>query len=295
MRAFKASIVAASLLASGQMRAQAPLAALPVPTQGWDVTQIGPGYYSFRYKGTRNVFLITRAGVIVTDPIEPAAARILRDEIRKLSDKPVKYVVYSHEHWDHILGGRIFKDEGARFISHANCVAHFKDRPNADLVMPDITFRGSSYDLRLGERTLRLRYLGRNHGDCLVIMTPDNINIPFIVDLASPGGMPLPMIPDYSLHNWVRSLRELEGWNFEQYVGGHGVPLAEKSRLGERREYLEALMAETKKEMDAGTPVLQIPDVVAERLRPRFAQLRGFEAIVRDNVRRTLAYYAMGW
>ena len=292
-------------LPSGVARAQSapptpaagnvPLAALPIPTQGWDITEIGPGYYSFRYTGARNVFLITKAGVIVTDPIEPEAAKILRAEIRKLTDKPVKYVVYSHNHWDHILGGKIFKDEGATFISHANCVPRFNDMPNSELVMPDRTFRGDHYDLRLGERTLHLRWLGANHGDCLIVMTPDHVNIPFIVDLASPGGMPLPMIPDYSLHNWVRTLRELESWNFRQYVGGHGVPLADKSRLGERREYLEALMSETKKEMDTGTAEAQIPEIVAERLRARFAHLRGFNGIVRDNVRRAMAYYGMGW
>jgi glyoxylase-like metal-dependent hydrolase (beta-lactamase superfamily II) len=298
MRALLASIALGfAALAPLSPAAQPPPAgkALPVPVQGWDVTEIGPGYYTFRYTGTRNVFLITDEGVIVTDPIEPEAARILREEIRKLTPLPVRYVVYSHQHWDHILGGRIFKDEGAEFISHANCVPHFRDLPHPDLVMPDRTFSGERLDLRLGEHTLALRYLGTNHGDCLIVMTPDHVDVPFIVDLASPGGMPLPMIPDYSLHNWVRSLRELESWDFDKYVGGHGVPLADKWRLGERREYIEALMAETKTEMDAGTPLERIPDVVADRLRGRFEHLRGFNVIVKDNVRRAMAYWGMGW
>lgn len=289
--------LALAALASASAAAQESPArtALPAPVQGYDVTEIGPGYYTFRYTGTRNVFLITDAGVIVTDPIEPAAARILREEIRKLTPLPVRYVVYSHQHWDHILGGRIFKDEGAEFVSHANCVPHFRDLPHPDLVIPDRTFSGDRMELRLGGRTLDLRYLGTNHGDCLIVMTPDHVNVPFIVDLASAGGMPLPMIPDYSLHNWVRSLRELESWDFAQYVGGHGIPLADKWRLAERREYVEALMAETKREMDAGTPLDQIPEVVAGRLRERFEHLRGFNAIVRDNVRRAMAYWGMGW
>jgi hypothetical protein len=161
--------------------------------------------------------------------------------------------------------------------------------------MPDIVVRGAGRDLRLGNRTLRLQYLGPNHGDCLLVMTPTHVDVPFIVDLATAGGMPLPFIPDYSLHNWVRSLKVLEGWSFAQYVGGHGIPLAPKSRLVERREYVEALMAETKKELDAGTPEGQIPDVVAGRLAERFQHLRGFNGIVRDNVRRTITYYGMGW
>lgn len=272
--------------------AQTPL---PAPVEGHEVTQLGPGYYSFRYTGVRNIFLITSAGVIVTDPIEPAAAAVLREEIRKLTPLPVKYVVYSHQHWDHVRGGRIFADEGATFVSHRNCVAHFKDLPEPEIVMPTLTFTGERHVLKLGDRKLELRWLGTNHGDCLIVMTPDHVNIPFIVDLGTAGGMPLPFIADYSLHNWVRSLRELESWSFEQYVGGHGIAVAPKSRLAERREYLEALMNETRRELDAGTPLDQIPDVVAGRLRERFAHLRGFNGIVRDNVRRTITYYGMGW
>lgn len=272
--------------------AQTPL---PAPVQGHEVTEIGPGYFTFRHKGLRNIFLITRDGVIVTDPIDPEAARVLREEIRQRTPLPVKYVIYSHQHWDHVRGGKIFKDEGARFFSHERCVAHFKDLPEKDIVMPDETFAGDRYQLTLGERTLQLRWLGVNHGDCLIVMTPDHVNVPFIVDLGTAGGMPLPFIADYSLHNWVRSLRELEGWDFTQYVGGHGIALAPKSRLAERREYLEALMSETKRELDAGTPLAQIPDRVAAALQGRFQHLRGFNGIVRDNVRRTITYYGMGW
>ena len=269
--------------------------ALPPQIEGHELTQIGPGYYTFRNKGLRNVFLVTSAGVIATDPIEPETARLMREEIRKITPLPVKYVVYSHQHWDHVRGGRIFKDEGAIFVSHENCVPHFRDLPDPEIVMTDQTFSGDRYFLKLGERTLKLRYLGTNHGDCLIVMTPDHVNVPFIVDLATAGGMPLPFIADYSLHNWVRSLRELESWDFEQYVGGHGVALAPKNRIAERREYIEALLIETKRELDAGTPLANIPDAVAARLQGRFAHLRGFNGIVRDNVRRTITYYGMGW
>ena len=271
------------------------LSPLPAPVGGYDVTQIGPGYYTFRHLGNRNIFLVTSAGVIATDPGNIQQAAIMRAEIRKITPLPVKYVVYSHHHWDHVIGGAIFKQEGAKFVSHANCVRQFRDMPNKDIVMPDITFKGERHVIKLGDRKLTLRYLGINHGDCLIVMTPDQTNIPFIVDLATPGGMPLAFIPDYSLHNWVRSLRELESWDFEQFVGGHGVPLAPKWRLAERREYVEGLMQETKRELDAGTPIDKIPDVVADRLREKFQHLRGFNGLVRDNVRRTITYYGMGW
>ena len=45
------------------------------------------------------------------------------DEIKKVTSQPVKYVIYSHNHYDHITGGKPFKDLGARFIAHKNAKA----------------------------------------------------------------------------------------------------------------------------------------------------------------------------
>ena len=67
---------------------------------GHSVKQIGEGLYVFRWWVYRNIFLITDEGVIVTDPMNPKAAKLLQAEIRKRTDKPVKYVVYSHNHHD---------------------------------------------------------------------------------------------------------------------------------------------------------------------------------------------------
>ena len=58
--------------------------------------------------------------VIVTDPINPAAARQMAEEIKKVTSQPVKLVIYSHNHWDHISGAGIFKSAGAKIIQHGN-------------------------------------------------------------------------------------------------------------------------------------------------------------------------------
>ncbi len=260
--------------------------------RGFDTTEIAPGLYTFRYTGTRNIFMVTPDGVIATDPISPEAAKVMRAEIRKVTDKPVKYVVYSHNHWDHIPGGQIFKGEGAAFISHEKCVAHFKDKPNPDIVMPDITF-AKDYDLKLGGRTLKLFSLGPNHGDCLIFMQPDAENGRYLfgVDIATPGGAPLTFMVGYDPFNWLRTLKELETMNFGVLIPGHGPPVADKSSLTERRRYLEALMAAVKAAMDAGMPAREIEEKVRV---PEFAYLRGYDINVRDNVRRIQAYYAIG-
>ncbi|MCB2107888.1 MAG: MBL fold metallo-hydrolase [Rhodobacteraceae bacterium] len=260
--------------------------------QGFDTTKLADALYTFRWEGTRNIFWVTPDGVIATDPISVSAAKALRDEIRKVTDKPVKYVVYSHQHWDHILGAQIFKDEGAQIVSHKNCVAHFEELPHPDLVMPDITFDGN-YELTLGGKTLELIYLGHNHGDCMIVMRPQPYPILFEVDLVTPFGVPLGRMNDYSLIPYIKSLRAIEAMDdIETIVPGHRMPTAPISAVTERRAYVEALMLAVKKEIEAGTPMNQIPDKIAL---PEFAHMRNYDTQIKENVRRVLTHYNMGW
>src|SRR5918992_1359329 len=74
------------------------------------------GVYIFRYGGAQAMFVVTKEGVIATDPIgygRPQAVTTYLEEIKKVTDQPVRYVIYSHHHFDHIAGGKPFKDAGA--------------------------------------------------------------------------------------------------------------------------------------------------------------------------------------
>ncbi len=72
------------------------------------------------------MFIVTTDGVIATDPVaygRPTGGADYVDEIRKVTDKPIKYLIYSHHHYDHIAGGKAFKDAGATFVAHAQAKA----------------------------------------------------------------------------------------------------------------------------------------------------------------------------
>jgi glyoxylase-like metal-dependent hydrolase (beta-lactamase superfamily II) len=66
------------------------------------------------------MFVVTSAGVIATDPIgygRPQAVVTYVDEIKKVTNQPIKYLIYSHHHFDHIAGGKPFKDAGAVVVA----------------------------------------------------------------------------------------------------------------------------------------------------------------------------------
>jgi glyoxylase-like metal-dependent hydrolase (beta-lactamase superfamily II) len=122
------------------------------------VSKIGDGLYLFRWWVYRNIFIVTDDGVIVTDPMNPKAAKLLQSETRKITDKPVRYVLYSHNHHDHISGGTVFEEEGAQFVAHKNVLKQLADHPSPVIPEPEITFE-ESYTVELGGKNPRVELL----------------------------------------------------------------------------------------------------------------------------------------
>ena len=275
----------------------------PAPNPAWNqfsiaedahgVYEVADGVYLFMYRGTNSLFMVTPEGVIATDPIRSHAAPVYLEAIREVTDLPIVYLVYSHWHWDHIEGGQVFKDVGARIISHEDCIPHLTDLPTAEVVMPDETFSGS-HTVRLGGRALELIYLGTNHSDCLVFMRPDNVNGLFIVDLITPGSVGGTLFMDFVPHHWLRTLKAIDEMNLDLIMSGHGVPIAHASAVGERARYLETLLAAVKTARDQGMSGEARRKFLTKQLEP-FAYMRNFDTSVPGQIRRVQTYHATGW
>jgi len=265
-------------------------------TFGHSVTEIGNGIYVFRWWVYRNIFIVTDDGVIVTDPMNPKAAKLLQAEIRKVTDKPVKYVVYSHNHHDHISGGIIFGQEGAKFVGHENVLKELGDLPSAVTPLPDITF-SDRYELTLGNRTLELEYYGPNHGESLVTMRLPKEKILFVVDIVTPRRVAFRAMPDFWPDEWIRSLKEIEATDFDYVISGHGPntePAIDTAKVVmEQRVYLEDLMAAVKKAMDTG---VHNPDELRKSVKlPKYKDWRYYDEWLPMNVERIWSFYHMGW
>lgn len=276
--------------------------------------QLAENLYAFRFGPYRSLFMVTRGGVIATDPISPEAAAEYRKAIAAVTDQPVKFVVYSHAHWDHARGGQIFKDEGATFVAQERCVQNFADSPDPDIVPPDITFT-DTYSVELGGVSLDLFYYGPSHGTCLIVMIPRPHKMIYTVDLVTPrpaGGGYLPWDPqvaDFQFYNAVENLRSVEKLvsdeQIDTVIGAHLVPLpAGKGQfspaptvgpviqVAERRQFWEKLMAAVKTEMDSGTESYMVSSRLD--LSP-WENIRGFnKRKFKQLVDRVAAYYAIG-
>lgn len=212
------------------------------------ITKIAGDLYRFQNRFHFSVFLVTRDGVIATDPINADAARWLKAEIRKRFNQPVKYLVYSHDHPDHIAGGEVFADT-ATIIAHADAKRTIigEKRPTA---VPDITFR-DRMTIELGGKTVELIYLGRNHSDNLIFMRFPDERVLFVVDLVTPKRVAFKTIGDFYYTEAVDSLRRMERLDFDILAPGHGK-MGTRADVTATREYLEDLHRAVLKAARAG-------------------------------------------
>ena len=102
-----------------------PMIVVPVhaqQAQNYEITQVADGLYRAANNSHRTVFLVTDEGIILADPVNNEFAAWLRSELDERYDVPVRYVLYSHHHWDHASGGAAFADT-ATFVAHEGMAA----------------------------------------------------------------------------------------------------------------------------------------------------------------------------
>ena len=132
-----AALIAATLVTTAQAQTAAPPPYATTKVEGTD------NIYIFRYGGHQSMFIVTKDGVIATDPIGYARPEGVQDyvnEIKKVTNQPIRYLVYSHHHFDHISGGKPFKDAGARVVAHKRAKERLDQLQNPLVVPVDETF-----------------------------------------------------------------------------------------------------------------------------------------------------------
>ena len=155
------------------------------------------------------------------------------NEIRKVTDKPIKYLIYSHHHFDHIPGGQPFKDAGAKIIAHQKVKERLAVLKDPATPLPDETFADKK-TIVLGGTTLELAYHGLNHSDSTIIMRLPKEKIVFTVDTVPVGSMPgRGMIDSYPLE-WEDFLQKLYVMDWERLIPGH--PGQPAGRLGTKKD-----------------------------------------------------------
>src|SRR5258708_5832031 len=191
-------------------------------------------------------FVVTSDGVVVFDALgTPSLGWALLQEIRKVTDKKIRYVVLSHYHADHIYGLQAFRDHTDAIIVAQERAGEYRDNEetadekasqrldqrraalspwvdgNTRVVPPDIAFR-DRMTIALGDRRLTLIYAGPAHSssDMMMMVEPDGVL--FAGDIVQNGRIPFMNSDDVSTTQWLNALSEVEKLDPKFIIPGHG-------------------------------------------------------------------------
>jgi glyoxylase-like metal-dependent hydrolase (beta-lactamase superfamily II) len=257
----------------------------------WETIEIAPGLYSFGAGMAFNAFMITDDGVIVMDSFDEDFAKASLAAIRKLTDKPIRYLVYSHNHYDHISGGAVFKAEGAKILSHETAAAWLRTHPSPDVVLPDETWSGPKSVLKLGHSLIDLLYFGANHSEGMTVFLFPREKTLYTVDLVVPKRVGFTYMPDFSPKAWERTLAEMDALDFDRVMYAHSTAVGPRSSVADQRKYLQDLRAAVLAELERGTPFMQVPATVKL---PQYEKWDGYDEWLPMNAWRILLEIAMG-
>jgi cyclase len=196
------------------------------------IQPVKPGLYMVTGAGANSLVRLTNDGVILVDGKLPGDQNYsgLIDQIKTVTEKPVKFVIVTHHHADHTGNNAKFLEAGAQVVGHANLAKNLETYQspnfNAHAAMPSITY-DKEYVVRLGGVTVEVKHFGRSHtsGDSVVYF-PD-LKVVALSDALTTGGQG-PLI-DYagggSALEWKQVFQEILKLDFDAAIPGNGPVL----------------------------------------------------------------------
>lgn len=228
----------------------------------------------------------TDAGMVVFDTLNPDFAGWLNAEIKTRFDKPVAWVVYSHNHADHVSGGQAFAEHAPRYLAHS-LARESMERMRVDTRLPDMTFE-EGFDLRVGGRPIELRYHGPNDGRGSISLRVPDQRVLSAIDWLILNRMPYRDLARYDVEGTIASLHAIDAMDWDIAAPGH-ADTGGKAEMRVERRYLEALRDGVVEGIVAGQDIEQLVPTVRAGLAavPEFAALGQFDAWVDLNIRGT--------
>ena len=259
--------------------------------------EISEGVFSFTEDGNYvSMFVVTGEGVMVVEPVSTKHATAMLEAIREITDEPVKYLFYSHNHWDHASGGQVFKDAGATIIAHEEAFFWLERNPGPETIVPDEAWSGDRNDITLGAVTLELHYFGANHGLGNTAFLLSASKVAYIADNVAPNRVGYAILPDFDIRPWEQTLQMYLDLDFEKAIYTHNMnpePIkgGDKEDVVDMIEFLQDLRAAIIAEKEKGTNEFSIPGLLKF---PKYEKWALYDLFLEMNIWAVLLDESMG-
>ena len=241
-------------------------------------------------------FVVGDDGVVVIDTFqdtEPAAD--LLAAIRKITNLPIRFVVNTHYHLDHVNGNDVFAAAGAVIIAHKNARGWIRtenikmiDPPVTDekkarvqsIALPNLVY-DTSVDLYLGSRRVNVRYYPGHTGGDSVVSVPDT-HVVFCGDLLWKDH--IPNLINASTPAWIKTLDAIEAdYGTSTWVPGHGG-IAKSEEIATFKKYLVDLRATVCDQQSKGKSGDALVQTILPSLKSKYGKWGFFDELASANI-----------